>query len=517
MQATVLAIIGLIALVAGLIVLVILPGLIFIAWALIGFGIILVVSAGVMDFRRVRGAVASRRGKFSTGTTIMVSVFVGIVIFVNAISVSANYRFDFTAYSQFTLTQQTIGVLEKLDAPVKVICFFTPTDTYQTQAYTISMLLQYVNYTDKIQIVKIDPDEDPEEARKYSSFFGISDPYLLYESVVFETDLTKRLVTYEQIIYQAERSFTNSILEVTGIEQKKVYFVTGHGEASIASNLTQTAAALEINLLKVYSLDLQSTPSIPEDCAVLIVAGPVEPMLDEEKQIISDYLSNNGFVLFMVDPGSPDDINEILAPWGVEVSKSVLIDPSSYSAPNISSPSIPRSRNIYGFNAVYFPGASAVIPLEDKPDYVDVVAIVWTTLDSWLENDYDPSETPVYDEGVDEKDSFAIGAWILPSEIKDSNGDSTGNYYEGPYIAVVGDSDFITDNHFYNGNNSDLFLTITSALTAGTDIMPIESKKLYARRLILSPEKATFLNVSSIALLPLIVLVIGTVVWWRRR
>jgi ABC-type uncharacterized transport system involved in gliding motility auxiliary subunit len=517
MQTAALAIVGLIALIVGLLVLVIFPELRFIAWGLIGFGIILVASAGIIDFRRVRGAIASRRGKFSTSTTIMVSVFAGIVIFVNAISVTVNYRFDFTAYSQFTLTQQTKDVLAELETPIKVICFFTPADTYQTQAYTLSMLLQYINYTDNLHIVKIDPDEDPDEARKYSSYFGSSNPSYLYESVVFETDINKYLVSPEAIIYQAEHSFTNAILEVTGIEQKAVYFLTGHGEASITSTINQAAKALEVNLLNVYPLDLQSTQAIPVDCAALIVAGPTKPMSADEKQIIADYLSNNGFVFFMVDPGAPDDITELLTPWGVKIQGSVLIDPSSYSAPNLSNPSVPRSRNIYGFDIVYFPGATVIKPLEKIPDYVEIIPIVWTTSNSWLEQNYDPSETPVFNEGIDEKGSFAIGAWIVPSEIKDSEGNSTGSYNEGPYIAVIGDSDFVTDNHFFNGNNSDLFLTITNTLTSGTDIMYIESKELQTRRLILSPEKAAFLNISSIALLPLIVLIIGIVVWWRRR
>ena len=62
-----------------------------------------------------------------------------------------------------------------------------------------------------------------------------------------------------------------------------------------------------------------------------------------------------------------------------------------------------------------------------------------------------------------------------------------------------------------------MFLNLVKALGAGTDIMTIENKGLTTRRLILSPEATNFLNISSIALLPAIVLIIGALMWWRRR
>ena len=86
----------------------------------------------------------------------------------------------------------------------------------------------------------------------------------------------------------------------------------------------------------------------------------------------------------------------------------------------------------------------------------------------------------------------------------------------GPSIIVFGDSDFITNSNFYTVNNGDLFLNSVKYLGAG-DIVKIENKGLSTRRLILTPETQSFLNISSIALLPAIVLIIGVLMWWRRR
>ena len=88
---------------------------------------------------------------------------------------------------------------------------------------------------------------------------------------------------------------------------------------------------------------------------------------------------------------------------------------------------------------------------------------------------------------------------------------------QGTTLIVTGDSDFTSNEHFYSGNNGDLFLGSIDMLTAGTEIISIEHKVLPFRRLIVSPEAERFINYSSIGLLPLLVLVVGGVIWWRRR
>jgi len=59
----IIAILGILSMVVGLLLSIITPEIRFYALVLIAFGIILVVVAAIVDFRRVRGAVTSRRGK----------------------------------------------------------------------------------------------------------------------------------------------------------------------------------------------------------------------------------------------------------------------------------------------------------------------------------------------------------------------------------------------------------------------------------------------------------------------
>src|SRR3990170_1638804 len=109
------SLLGLLTLLVGLIVMVVLPAIRIAAWAILALGILLMASAFIIDFRRVSGAITGKRGKFSTGTTVMTSIFIGITLLVNAISIGGYHRFDATGLARFTLTSQTKDVLTKME------------------------------------------------------------------------------------------------------------------------------------------------------------------------------------------------------------------------------------------------------------------------------------------------------------------------------------------------------------------------------------------------------------------
>ncbi len=511
MQTALIAVLGLVSLLVGLILMLILPGIRAFSWILLALGAVLLTASFIIEFRRVKGALVSRRGKFGTSATIMVSIFIGIILLINAISIGNYHRFDFTGLAQFTLTSQTKDVLAELEAPVEVLCFFAPDDAYGIASYATSLLNEYQNYSDQLSVKVVDPDEHPDQARQYE--------ITQYQTVVFKGPEGNRLVYPEEIITAAEHAFTSAILEVTGITQKKVYFLTGHGESSILlgsdSGYSTAREGLLDNLYQVDTLDILVTHSIPDDCAVLVIAGPVKSLTSDEVETIKGYLKNNGRALILTNPNFPPEMKALMSPWGITVEEGTLIDTASYAAPSLESPSVPRTRNQLGLSATYFPGATAIIPEEEIPENLQIAPLVWTSQDSWLEKNYDPDNEPVFDEDVDIEGPLAIG--ILIATAAPEGAEEELPEEEQTRLVVIGDSDFATNRHFLNGNNSDLFLTSVNWLTVGTELISIDRKVLQTRRLIIGPEEARFLNISSIGLLPVIILVIGGVIWWRRR
>jgi len=507
MQTLILAILGLASLFVGFIFGLIMPGLRYYAWAILAVGVALLAVAGILDFRRVSGALVSRRGKFGLSTIVKVSLFSGIILLANAISVGIYHRFDFTGLAQFTLTSQTKEMLAELDKPVEILNFFTPSVPVTVSGYAKNLLIEYQNHTDQLTVRNIDPDLNPDQARQYK----VDQLGAAYGVTVFRSDEGQRQVYGPQITAEAEHAFTSAILEVTGTKQKKVYFLTGHGEHGIHSDYNSARSGLRDNLFQVDELDLLRTPNVPEDAAALIMAGPKQTMTSSEQVILKDYLENDGRVFILCNPDPPQWLRQLLAGWWLRIEDGTIVDPTSHVAPNRDAPLVPRTRNSFQLAETYFPGAAAVFPEERIPEGVTLLPLVWTSPESWIEKELIVGKEPEFNNKVDKKGPLPIGA-LISTTPADEAADS-----KGMRLVLIGDSDFASNRHFRNGNNGDLFLTVVNWLTAGEQIISVDRKVLVTRRLLLNPEQERFLHVSSIGLLPLLLLAAGGYLWWRRR
>ena len=510
-----LAVLGLATLLTGLVVMVLLTGIRLAAWGMLALGVLLLATAFVIDFRKVSGAITGKRGLFSTGTTVMVSIFIGITVLANAISIGTFHRFDATGLSQFTLTTQTKDTLTQLAEPVRISIFSIPGDLLGN--VISDFISEYQNYTEELSLDTIDPEEHPDQARQYGITF--------YPTLVFESGGNERLVFPQEIVSQQadgeisvdmEHPFTSAILEVSGITQKKVYFLTGHGESSTSADYTAVRQGLLDNLYKVGTLDLDFTPEIPPDTTALVITGPETSPTKAEIALIEGFLENKGWLMVLLNPNSPSEYRQLLSGWGVNVENGTVIDPSSYVSPSIDNPLVPQERNMMGLSDTYFPGATAVIPQEEYSDLIIQQPLFFTSQDSWLEKNFDTSKTPELDDGIDKPGPLALG--VLIAGVSDEGGGTEiPEAAQITRLIVVGDSDFASDRHYHNGDNGILFLNMVELLTAGKELISIERKVLPFRRLLVSQETANFINISSIALLPLLVLMVGGVIWWRRR
>jgi hypothetical protein len=506
------ALLGLVALVAGLIIMLLLPEISLAAWGIMGAGILLLLLAVVIDFRRVRGAVTGHRGRFGLGTGIMSFIFIGIIIVVNALSIGHYHRFDTSSLSQYTLTPQTTGVLKNLAVPVKVINFFDPNDRYGVDNYLTSLLAEYSAQTRQLSVQRIDADTHPDQARKY----GITE----YQTIVFESEGRHLLVPPYQFIVsdqegnvtgvEAEHAFTSAILQVIGVAQKKVYFLTGHGEASIDANFSKAGEGLLDDLYLVDTLNLITHPGIPGDCTALIIAAPENALSGTEIDTINNYLGNGGQALILVNPGLRPDIEKIISPLGVNLGDGTIIDPASSVAPHQDMPVVPKSRNYFYLPDVYFPGATAIIPQKTIPGNVQIYPLVYTSGSSWLDKNFTTDKQPVFDPDTEKMESLAIGVLIAAAP-------TTGPANKLTRLVVLGDSDFASNEHFDNANNGDLFLNSVSWLAEETSLISIRRNVQPFRRLVVTLSQSNFITYSSVSLLPVLLLVAAGIIWWRRR
>ena len=510
-SSSMLAVVGLATLFAAWVLGFVMPALRAVTYAAAGLGAALIAASVVIDFRRLGGALASRRGLFGLGAGAGMALVAGIVLLANAVSVRINHRFDVTGLSQFTLTTQTKEVLTALKQPVEVISFFNPADprVIGMREFGHDLLAEYRRYTDLLTVRSEDPEIRPDLARQYR----IGPAAASLGVMVFVGGAGQRQVFGPQIAFEAEHAFTSAILEATGVKQRIVYFLTGHGESAPSGDYGSARNGLRDHLFRVAPLDLLRAGGVPGDAAALVIAGPRQPIAAGELAMLDQYLRRGGGVLLLLNPDPQAELRDWLRTWWLEVGGGALVDPAAHVVPNVDNPLVARNRNGLQLNDIYFPGVTAVLPLPGKPDEVDIVALAWTTPDGWQERRPITDDGPEFDADEDVPGPLAMGALL----VRRPPGEDAGDANAAARLAVVGDSDFAADRHFHNGGNGDLFLTLVNRLAYGAEIISVDRKVLPVRRLVLSPEEARFFNLSSAGLLPLLVLIAGGVVWWRRR
>ena len=510
----------------------VLPTSRIVTWAIVAAGAGLIAAGTLSDFRRVRSALASKRGIFGIGTGVSLSLVAGVLLLANLISSTVFHRFDLTGLDQFTLTTQTREVLAEMDGKVEVVSFYSDpkpnvegsAEAAAVNGFGLALLQEYATYTDKLDIRREDPELRPDLARQYLGQGSAAQLAARLGAVVFRGTDGQMLVFGPQIQAEAENAFTSAILQVTGTRQRVVYFLTGHGEGSINGAYSFARKGLRDNLFQVAELDLRSISALPSDASALVLAGPQLPLADQEIELLDRFLQRGGRLLLLLNPNPQEELRELVSTWWLTIEDGIVVDPASHVAPNVDVPLVDRRRNSYGLQQAYFPGATVVVPRSGTPEEARVVPVAWTTPTGWQERLPLGGSDPTFDKAVDAAGPLALGALVeapvgagRTAGGTDSDSDGTGLHSPATRLAVMGDSDFATDRHFRNGNNSTLFLTLVNWLGEGDRIISVDRKVLPVRRLVLSPEKARFLNLSSVGLLPLLLAGIAAWVWWRRR
>lgn len=459
-------------------------------------------------FRKIAGFFGLRQTKYGTNTLVAILAVLGILIIVNFIAYKENVRWDLTKNKKFTLSDQTIKVLEKVDQEVKIIAFYQARSPMKRNLE--SLLKEYQEKNKNIKVEFIDPDEKPALAQRY----GVE----RYGTTIFIKGDKK-----EQTVGSSESDITSSILKLFKEGQKNIYFLTGHGEKDIEEvgekGYSTIKSSLEKEGYKVSTLALLTKPEIPKDISVLVIASPKKKLIDKEKEVISQYLENGGKLLLLLDPKvevkEEIGLGDILDKWGINWDNNLVIDPEKYFWTDIGTPVVEKwtTHQITAkLSAVFFPAVSKVAPKKDLPSDLNVISLAETSSNSWLEKT-SQSKQVRFDKGKDEKGPISIACVVQKEETttkKEKNQPKTR-------LVVFGDSDFAINMFAGSLANQDLFLNAVDWLAEEEELISIRPKEEEERTVALTGGQSKLIFYVTVIGMPLVVIVIGTTVWVRRR
>ncbi len=441
----------------------------------------------------------TRYGAYLAAYVIVVILILGAI---NYLSSTHNKSYDATANKRYTLSDQTKKIVTGLKDDVNITYFQKASEFTRAR----DLLDRYSNLSGKIHVKYIDPDKDPLAARTA----GIR----AYGTIVVANGLRTqeaKAVTEEEV--------TGALIRALKTGERLACFVVGSGELGTddqdRSGLSSLKTALEKTTFKTQTVALIEKPDVPQNCSVLIIAGPkrdyVQPAIDAVKK----YIDAGGHAAFFIDPaidfgkgdansGSPALV-AMISGYGVTLNNDLVIDGSGMGQLfgfNEASPIVMQYESqsiVAGMRR-----SATVFPLSRSLDVKSPGEKLFSTSDnSFATTNLKP---PIkIDPAKDKKGPFTLGAAATIA--------GKGR------IVVVGSSSWVKNEVLGIGQigNRDLVLNMANWLTADEDLIAIRPKDPEDRRISMTRRQMSLLFFLLVLVIPLAVILVGTSVYLKRR
>ncbi|MFO0054230.1 MAG: GldG family protein [Dolichospermum sp.] len=479
--------------------------------------------------------------------TLSVLVILGLI---NFLGIRYHLRLDLTDTQLFTLSPQSRELVSNLPETMKVWLF-----TKEKNSQDQELLDNYHRQSNKFKFEYVDPELKPGLVDR----FGVKDYGEVYLEFQTKRQLVQRISEDERL---SEIKLTNRLQQMINPKTAKVYFLQGHSEHPLSGSKGAISKAIQGLIDKnftISTLNLAERPQVPNDADVVIVAGPQKELLTGEVTTLQNYLNRGGNLLLMIDPNTNPKIDTLLKEWGVRLDNRLVIDNSGESL-QLGPATILVTE--YGQHPITqdFANNISVYPLT-RPLEIDPVSGVESMVllktkpypNSWAESDQ-KSEKLEFNEDKDLKGPLTLGVALtrkllnsptaIPNPIPTAQNSPTAIPNPIPTaqnspttipnpipttrtspttakesrLVVFGNSNFATDSLFEQQLNGDVFLNTVSWLSQQDEkLLSIRPKEPKNRRIIISNLEANLLTISAVVLLPLLGLLTGFIIWWKRR
>jgi ABC-type uncharacterized transport system involved in gliding motility auxiliary subunit len=476
---------------------------------LLAGGVLLLGIYVALDPEDVWAKLTGRGALYSGNTLVIALAALAILGLVNVLGSRYQTKWDLTANQQFTLSDQSIKVAQALPQPVKVTAFLTSSDSRKQDFQTL--LNDYsAKSGGKLTYEFVDPEARPGDAIAA----GITET----GTIVYQMGDKKQNSTGT-----TERDVTTALVKLVR-PSKKIYFTVGHGERSLDGFQPPDYGTLKQNLERdnftTATLNLVTTRSVPDDAAAVVIGGPTDPFLAEEKDALRAYLQGGGRVLAMIGPSSKTDLNDLFQQWQVAFTNVVVIDPQR---------GLPQNPSVivvdsYGQHDItkslrdltFFPVSDA-ITYPSSPQGATVVALAQSSDQSW--GNTNPQQIQKQDS--DPKGPLALAVAVdstPPSTPGGASPTPTPGSNPGVRLVLIGTPDLVSDNALQQvpGNQS-LFESSVNWLANEDNLIDIRTPDTTTRTMVLTAPQMNLVAYSSFLFLPLAVLAAGAAVWWTRR
>lgn len=414
---------------------------------------------------------------------------------------------DWTANGRTSLSAESRAVLARLDGPVQIVSYANPQGNLR-QAVA-GFLQRYQTVKPDLSLRFVDPQLDPAKMRE----LGVTVDGAL---ILHYRDREQRL---DEL---SERSLTNALERLIRGNDRIVAFVTGDGErradGKANADLGAFMAQRESRGMRAVPLNFAQVAAVPEQTDLVVLASPSLTLPDGAVQALVDYVQAGGNLLWLTEPANDDlGLGPLAAVLGVRVLPGVLVDGGG-AALGLHDPRLialgdyPAHAITRGFTlTTLFPQVSALAQVTQGG--WATVPFLRSGVQSWTEFrpiDNTQASDIRFDAATGELKGpldfgFALSR-LSPSPAKSEQ-----------RVVVIGDGDFLSNTFLGNGGNRALGERVFDWLLGDDKLVDLPPRGAPDRLLQISQAGLNALSTGFMIVLPLLLLLIGGVIAWRRR
>ena len=477
------------------------------------------------DKKKLIGTISKKHIKNGSYTMVMSVIFIAVVIVINMIvsTIPSKYsEIDISSQKLYSIGDETKEMLKDLEKDVTI---YQIAQSGSEDENIANLLKKYEDESKHIKVEQKDPVVNPKFVSQYTSddlsanslivVCGDRNKVIDYNNI-YETSIDYQTYSSQTTGFDGEGQITSAIGYVTSENLPVLYTVEGHGEKDMDSSIKED---IEKANMDIKSLNLLTEGSVPDDADCLFIDSPSTDFSSDEKDAIIEYLENGGKAMIFSDYTTEDmpNFDAILENYGVQRTEGVVFEGDNqhyamqmpyYLVPTINSTDASSETASAGYY-VLVPYAQGIKQLEDVRDTVKIESILTTSDQAYSKTDL--NSNTIEKEDGDVEGPFDLGVSI--TESLDDDKETQIVYYSTSNLM---DSQ---TNQMVSGGNEKLIMESLKWMTDTEESasVSIPSKSLEVSYLTITDYDAAFWKICTIALIPGIFLVIGFVVWIKRR
>lgn len=463
-----------------------------------------------------------KNGSYSVAIS---AVFIVIVVIINLIvnEIPSKYsEIDISNSKIYSIGDQTTEMLDELEKDVTI---YQVAQSGSEDEVISNLLKKYEEESDHIKVELKDPIVNPQFTTEYTDQQVSSNSLIVvcgdrskvidYNNL-YESTMDYNTYSYTTTGFDGEGQITSAIAYVTSENLPVLYTLSGHGEKELDSTIQED---IEKSNIEIKSLNLISEETVPDDTDCLLINSPATDISEDEKDAIIEYLENGGKAIIFSDYTTEklNNFDGILENYGVKRVDGIVIEGDAqhyamqmpyYLLPDVNSTDVTSDFASSGYY-VLAPYAQGIQKLDDVRDTVTIESILTTSDSAYSKTDLN-SETLEKEEG-DIDGPFDIGVSI--TETVDEDKTTQIVYFS---TANIMDSQV---NMMVSGGNEQLVMSAINSMNTSDEntAISIPSKSLEISYLTLSAYDSSFWTICTIGLIPGVFLVLGFVIWFKRR